>query len=255
MDISVVIIVSRHDAAGTERTIQSVTGIDADILLYDVTRTAIAEPIATRYGIRYATGEWDGYEQVRYRALLLAKFDWILMLHTSEVPNKRLLQSIQKFNCKGPAIAYRIRFINLFEERSIRYGVWINDFRLRFGNRTCVKIEDRRLSEAIFSKQGVSIMKMRGAISHISIKNQAALQRKTIRDAMLSALKYYRLNRKPGMIRQAFSPLFSFVQSYFMKLGFMDGWSGFLFASKSALYSRLKYKRLKELQAAVKKPI
>lgn len=253
MDLSVVIIVSRHDAAGTERTIQSVASLDADILLYDVTRNTIAEEIATRYRLRFAKGEWDGYEQVRYRAQLLAKFNWILMLHTSEVPDKTLLESLRKFDYRSDSKAYRIRFINQFEQSCMRYGDWINDFRLRFGNRTCVRIEDQRLNETIFSKQGVRIKKMTGSILHSTIKDRRALQRKIIRDAMLSALKYHRLNRKSLMIKQIFSPVFAFVQSYFLKLGFLDGWPGFIFASKTALYSRLKYTRLKELQAVIRK--
>lgn len=253
MNLSVVIIVSKHDAAGTERTIQSVTSLDADILLYDITRTAFAEAVAARYSTRFLKAAWEGYEQVRYHAARMAKFDWILMLHTGEVVDKKLHGSLRQFDYQSRGQAYRIRFLNRFEEKSQRYGYWIRDYRIRFANRTCVKVDNQRVNETIFSNQGVVVKRMKGAVLHSSVKNKKALQIKIIRDAMLAALKYHRLGRKPGIMRQFFSPPAAFIQQYFFKLGFLDGRAGFVFASKTALYSRLKYARLKELQAAVRK--
>ena len=43
-------------------------------------------------------------------------------------------------------------------------------------------------------------------------------------------------------------PFWRFVQFYFLKAGFLDGWRGFLMACLAAHYVRLKYTKLLLLQ-------
>jgi hypothetical protein len=76
---------------------------------------------------------------------------------------------------------------------------------------------------------------------------------KTIHDALLWAARSHRHGKKAGIIKLFFSPVVSFSRNYFFKLGFLDGWQGYVCAKMGAWYTFLKYARLKELNDAIKK--
>jgi len=45
-----------------------------------------------------------------------------------------------------------------------------------------------------------------------------------------------------------FSPLWAFINGYFLRLGFIEGYIGFVIAVHTAQQSYLKYQKLRQLQ-------
>ena len=45
-----------------------------------------------------------------------------------------------------------------------------------------------------------------------------------------------------------FSPLWAFINGYFLRLGFIEGYNGFIIAVYTAQQSYLKYQKLRKLQ-------
>ncbi len=68
MELSIVII-CKNDAAGIERTLKSVTDLDADILVYDSGSTDESKQAAFKNGARFYTGEWECYDRIRFKAV------------------------------------------------------------------------------------------------------------------------------------------------------------------------------------------
>jgi hypothetical protein len=66
--------------------------------------------------------------------------------------------------------------------------------------------------------------------------------------ASLSADKYKSQGRHATFIKIYFAPAFAFIQNYFFKMGFRDGWKGFICAGMTAWYTFMKYTKLKELE-------
>jgi len=250
MRLSVVIIVSKNDPEGTERTLQSIQFPDADILLYDVSRKSFGEEMARTYGARYYRGAWDGYDQVRYRAALPARHDWILMLHTGEVLDRTLCETLTRLDPGTSKIAYRIRFKNRYEHGWLNHGEWGGCFHIRLANRLTLSLPERKVSEEIIRAQGIRIRGLRGHILHRVIPDHEFLQEKVCRDARCAAFRYYRKGRHVNRIRQYVSPVVSFIQHYFFKLGFLDGWKGFDCARMGARYCFMKYDLLRKLYRA-----
>ena len=55
--------------------------------------------------------------------------------------------------------------------------------------------------------------------------------------------KYSKLsNKKKNFIKAFFSPTWTFFKIFFIKLGFLDGWRGFIIAKVYAQYTYWKYK-------------
>ena len=56
--------------------------------------------------------------------------------------------------------------------------------------------------------------------------------------------KYSRLSdKKRNIFKALFSPLWVFFKIFFIKLGFLDGWRGFIIAKGYAQYTFWKYRK------------
>jgi hypothetical protein len=70
--------------------------------------------------------------------------------------------------------------------------------------------------------------------------------------ALLNAEEYFITGKKNTWYKLFFTPYYTFLLNYIFKLGFLDGWHGFVAAKLSAHYSFLKYAYLKEMKSILK---
>jgi glycosyltransferase involved in cell wall biosynthesis len=248
-----IVIISKNDASGLERTLQSVKNLPAEILVYDFGSTDESKETAGRNEAAFYEGKCDKYEHMRFQASRLAKYDWILMLHTGEVVDEELQNSLDHLDYGKIKQVYRIQFKNYFGNRWLRYGELGSYSHIRLANRKGVQTDGENVSEEIFGKSGLEVRNINGYILHCAVKNSEDFAKKILHDALLWAAKSHRMHRKAGLIKQYFSPAFSFIKNYFFKLGFLDGWEGYFFAKMGARYTFLKYARLRKLNDTLRK--
>jgi glycosyltransferase involved in cell wall biosynthesis len=247
MNISIVII-CKDGSAHLAETLLSVQGIGNEILLYDSGSKDNSIEIAEMFGVTIKKGIWEGYGRNRYKAAQLAKYDWILMLDTDEVLDHELKASIFKINLAEESKVYNFRYKNFFGNKHLSHGEWGNDSHIRMANRKKVMTDQEIVHEKLFLQPGLSICTLNGSVLHYTANNSIEYAVKIMEYARLSAEKYQKQGRRSSFIKIYCSPVFSFIQNYFFKIGFMDGWNGFVCASMTAWYTFLKYTRLKELE-------
>lgn len=247
MDISVVII-CKNGSAHIAETLESVQGIGKEILLYDSGSTDNSVKIANSYGARIAYGEWEGYGRNRFKASQLAKYDWILMIDTDEVVDEDLKQAILHIDLTNEQLVYNMRYKNYYGATEIKFGEWGNDSHIRMANRNTVKIDQEIVHEKLFLQLGLHIKTLDGYIRHYTVSNSIDYASKVMEYASLSADKYFKQSRQATFIKIYLSPIFSFLQNYIFKMGFRDGWKGFICASMTAWYTFMKYTKLKEME-------
>ena len=251
MNISVVII-CKNGARGIAETILSVKELGSEILVYDSGSSDESVQIAKDFGVRVVTGTWEGYGRTRYKAAQLASNDWILMLDTDEVIDRELKMSILNLDLSREYFVYNIRYKNFYGKKQIKNGEWGNDSHIRMANRNAVSSDQEIVHEKLFLQEGLIIQTLPGYIVHFTAYNSIEYAYKMVEYARLCAEKYNRLGIKSSLIKIFLSPLFSFLQNYFFKLGFLDGWEGFCCAGMSAWYTFLKYAQLRDLQQSRK---
>jgi glycosyltransferase involved in cell wall biosynthesis len=247
MNISVVIICKNGSARLTE-TLESVQGIGKEILLYDSGSSDDSVQIAKAYGAVIARGPWEGYGRNRYKASQLAKYDWILMIDTDEVLDEELKEAILHVDLKEEQLVYNVRYKNFFGTKEMKFGEWGNDSHIRMANRKKVQIDQEIVHEKLFLQPGLRIKTLDGYINHYTVNDSIDYARKVMEYASLSADKYKSQGRHATFIKIYFAPAFAFIQYYFFKMGFRDGWKGFVCAGMTAWYTFIKYTKLKELE-------
>ncbi len=247
MDISIVII-CKNGSAHISETLSSVQGIGKEIILYDSGSTDDSVNIAKKYGASIVYAAWEGYGKNRYKASQLAKYDWILMIDTDEVIDNDLKKAILQIDLAQTQYVYNFRYKNYYGSKEIKFGEWGNDSHIRMANRNTVKIDQEIVHEKLFLQDGLKIKTLDGFIKHYTVSNSIDYARKAMEYASLSADKYQTQGKRASYIKIYFAPIFAFIQNYIFKMGYRDGWKGFVCASMTAWYTFMKYTKLKELE-------
>jgi hypothetical protein len=89
--------------------------------------------------------------------------------------------------------------------------------------------------------------RIKGFVLHKTAPDSITYENKMKKYAQLNAKKYFQQGKRSGRLKIYLAPAFSFIKNYIFKFGFFDGKEGFDCARINALYTFIKYKKLKKL--------
>ena len=247
-----VVVVCKNAGKVIGETLQSLQGVTDDVIVYDNGSTDNTLEVVAGYPVQLHKGTWEGFGQTKRKANSLAKYDWILSLDADEAINTVLKASLQQFSPEHEAIVYDIAFNNFFGNTWLKHGEWGNDHHIRLFNKTLVNWNDSPVHEELMMPQNISVKKLSGAVLHRTAESIGDFEIKMKNYAALNAEKYFAKGKKAAPAKKWLSSVFSFIQNYFFRLGFLDGKAGFKCAVISAKYTFNKYKILESLWKKIK---
>jgi glycosyltransferase involved in cell wall biosynthesis len=243
-----VVIICRNEAHIIGRTIAAAQKVTDDIVVVDSGSTDGTQQVVTGSGARLLETGWDGYGPNKNKGVLLAKHDWILSIDADELIDDTLAAQLQALELTDPTVVYNIRFRAFLGDKMIRFGEWAGDEHIRLYNRHHVNWNDAQVHESLKLPAGTKTMRLKGYIHHYTSRDLQDFASKTMDYAMLNAMKYYQMGKRSSWLQRRISPTFSFILNYLLRLGFLDGESGYTVARMNAWYTWLKYTKLRELQ-------
>lgn len=246
MPISVVII-TRNEAHIIGRTLQSIATLTDDIVIVDSGSCDETIAICKAFNANIIQTNWEGFGINKNKGITAAKHDWILSIDADEMPDDALKASILETGFSDELTGYTLRFKTFLGKKEIRFGEWANDAHLRVFNRRKVRWNDAAVHERLLLPPGFITQHLHGNILHYTMKDLAEYATKMNSYALLGAQRYFEQGKKSPWIKRNLSHRFSFVQNYFIRLGFLDGIHGYWIARMTAQYTFLKYARLYEL--------
>jgi glycosyltransferase involved in cell wall biosynthesis len=241
-----VVIVCKNEADVIAGTLRSLLGLTDDIVVYDNGSTDDTVTIARQFPVRVYEGSWEGFGKTKNKAIALAKYDWILSLDADEAIDEKLMNSLLTLSLNNN-IMYKIKFKNFFGDKWLKYGEWGNDWHIRFFNRKRVNWDEAPVHEELVYPEGTRIVKLKGSILHYTATNLEKYKSKLMNYAELNAKKYYENGKKAGALKKYYAAIFSFIQNYIFRAGFLDGKAGYQCAVLMAGYTFNKYAILKNL--------
>ena len=241
------VIVCRNEADAISKTLLSLQGLSDDIVVYDNGSTDNTKILAQQQGAKLFEGSWEGFGKTKKKAVSLAKYDWILSVDADEAIDEELKQSLLQLKFADTETVYEIRFKNFFADKHLRYGEWGGDKHIRLFNRKTVNWDESLVHEKLVLPPGIKIIRLKGFVLHQTVKDVKEYAEKTMHYAFLNASKYFLSGKKSSRLKILIAPIFGFIKYYFFRLGFLDGWEGFICARMTAFYTFLKYEKLREL--------
>ena len=242
-----VVIICKNSASVIGKTLQSFAGLTDDIVVYDNGSTDYTLEIAKQNGANVFSGSWQGFGKTKNNANGLAKYDWILSLDADEAIDEELKNTLLLLPFNDDKVVYDISFKTFLGDKYLKHGEWAADHHVRLFNRNEVKWNYSAVHEELIMPDEIRIEKLKGYVLHRTAENFLAYKKKMIEYASLNAEKYYKQGKQLWWGQQWISPVFSFLQNYIFRVGFLDGKAGFTRAHITAVYTFLKYKKLKEL--------
>lgn len=246
MNLSVVII-TRNEAHIIGNTLQSLQGLTDDVVIVDSGSTDDTLAICRQFNTKVIETGWDGYGINKNKGIAAAKNDWILNLDADEAIDEILKQSVMGLELRDENEVYEASFKNFFCNKWIRHGEWSGDKHIRLFNRNKVKWNEVAVHESLVMSAPLKPRLLKGNILHYTAHSMDEYIQKSISYARLNAEKYYSQGKRPDFFKLRVAPGFSFFQHYILRLGFLDGWEGYLIAKTTAWYTFLKYSLLREM--------
>jgi len=242
-----VVIITRNEAHIIGNTLQSLQGVSNDIIIVDSGSTDDTIAICKKFHTTVIETAWDGYGANKNKGIHAAKNDWILSLDADEAIDPELHNELLKLQPASESTVYKLNYRNFFCNKRIRFGVWGEDKHVRLFNRKKVSWNTAEVHESLLLPADAKAVMLGGYVLHYTVNSITDYTNKTIGYAKANAKKYFLEGKKAGFIKLYLAPAFNFLQHYIFRLGFLDGWEGYLICKTNAWYTFMKYVFLREL--------
>lgn len=242
MNISVVIIV-KNGASTLMQCLDSLHYFD-DIVLYDNGSTDKTVEIATAYkNVTLIKGVFIGFGPTKNMAATYAKHNWILSIDADEVLNNEIVQEILTLTYDSKKV-YSLLRKNFYKKTEVRY-CWGNDELVRIYNRTITNFSSDNIHEYVIT-DGLITQKLHGYFSHFTYQNISEFILKVDFYSTLFAIDNTG-KKTSSPLKAIFNAKYTFLKTYFLKMGFLDGSVGLVIAFSHMATNFYKYMKLYEM--------
>jgi glycosyltransferase involved in cell wall biosynthesis len=243
-----VYIIAYNEADKIEAALRSVTWAD-EILVADSYSTDGTAEIARRYTDRVLQVPFEGFGKLRNDVLAQLTGDWIFSLDADERCTEAAAAEIRRVIEQADAAdAYRVPRRNFFLGRWIKHSGWYPDYRQpQLFRRGKLRYTEDAVHES-YVLEG-SLDTLTEPIAQVPFRDLAQIVHKMQRYSSLGVERLAQRSTPPSMGKALAHGLGAFLRHYVVRLGFLDGWAGFVIAFSNfegTFYRYAKYTERKQ---------
>jgi glycosyltransferase involved in cell wall biosynthesis len=239
-----VVVITFNEEANIGRCLDSVMGIADEIIVVDSDSTDQTRAIAeSKNGIVYKRA-WAGYSAAKNYGNEQATKEWIFSIDADEALSPELQRSIREFKSSAPvAGAFEVNRLTNYCGHWVRYCGWYPEWKMRMWKRGAGDWQGE-LHEKIIFHSPVPVARLQGHLLHYSFPSIRHHIHTLNAYSEIASAELVSKNKKVNfIIHLLLNPLFTFFNKYFFKLGFLDGYYGFVICWLSAQANFLKYSK------------
>ena len=226
-----VVIISKNEEKFIADAVKSALFAD-EVLVLDSGSTDSTCAVAQQLGAKVLHQDWLGFGAQKNKAVELAKNDWVFVLDSDERITPELQSEILNILKESTADGYHVARLNNFFGKNIRHCGLYPDYSIRLFNRCKGRFNDVTVHESV-QIQGKTD-KLKNHMLHLAFNTVSEFTDKQRKYAKLS-------QKKKNLIKAFISPIWTFLKIYIFRLGFLEGWRGFIIAKVYAQYTFWKY--------------
>ena len=238
-----VIVITKNEAAVIERCLQSVAWAD-EIVICDTASSDGTADIARRLGARVeVTADWPGFGPQKNRALALATGDWVLSLDADEWVTPELRADIERAIAAPDRLpAYRMPRLSSYCGRTMRHSGWWPDHVTRLFQRGAARFSDDLVHERLVV-DGVT-GSLTAPLHHEAIRDLDDAIGKMAAYSTAGAAMLHARGKSASLASAIVHGAWTFVRTYVLRAGFLDGREGFMLAVSNAEGAYYRYLKL-----------
>ena len=243
-----VVIITHNEEENIRECLESVQWAD-EIIVVDSDSSDKTEKICGTFGVSFIKEAWKGFALQKNSAIEKATRDWILSIDADERVTPELREEITAIMESGnPKDGYFIARKNFFLGRWIRRCGWYPDYNLRLFQKGKGLFGVREVHEAV--KLDGAAGHLQFPMEHHTYRSLEDFMKRLDRYSALAAKELLKEKKTYGIFHIVFRPAYTFVNMYLLRLGFLEGYYGFVLSVLYAFYTFLKYIKLRELQGS-----
>ncbi len=233
------IVIAKNEARNIEACLDSLAFCDQRIVVdgdSDDETASLAEAKGASVTI---AKEWRGFGHQKNVALSLATCEWVLSVDADERVSDELAVEIRRVITEGLAQAYEMPRLSTFCGRPMRHSGWHPDYVLRLFRRDRARFSDDLVHERVICDGEIGRLKQ-PLTHHPVLRLEDSLSRMD-RYSTARAEMIVNSGRRVSFFTGIARGWWTFVQTYFIRLGFLDGREGFLLAVANAEGTYYRY--------------
>ncbi|HYL75984.1 MAG TPA: glycosyltransferase family 2 protein [Bryobacteraceae bacterium] len=238
-------IITFNEERNISRVLESLRCCD-EIVVVDSGSTDRTVELATKHGARVLESSWRGYAGQKNYASERCEHDWVLSLDADEALSEALEGEIWQIKKNGPDFdAYTMPRMAQYLGRWILHSGWYPDRKVRLYDRRHAKWVGDFVHESVLVEGRIGHLK--SSILHFTCSSLSEHLKTMDRYTTLAAEQLVEQKKAIGWRHLALEPPWTFVKTYVLQRGFLDGAEGLAIAHMAALYNFLKYAKAKNM--------
>lgn len=231
------VIITHNEEKNIEDCIKSIIGLVDEIIIVDSYSSDKTIEIAKKYEcVKIYQHSFDGFVNQKNRAVNYAENEYVLSLDADERLSKKLKNEILKIKNKLDKYdGLKIKRLTHINNKPIKHSGWYPDMKIRLWNKKSGQWEGKNIHEQVkMSDKNAKIFDLKEEIIHYSYSSLEQFISKNISYSKLKAKDKFERNKKFNFFTMIFKPFIKFFIVYFIKLGILDGFYGFVISVFSA---------------------
>lgn len=241
-----VVIITYNEEKNIRRCLESVQDIADDIVIIDSYSTDRTKEICTQYKTRFIQHRFDGHIEQKNWAISKAKYPHILSLDADEALSEELSESISKIKNNWKYDGYYFNRLTNYCGKWIRHTSWYPAQKLRLWDSSKGVWGGVNPHDRYILKKGSSKHFLKGDLFHYSYYSIDEHIAQINKFSDITAEEKFRDGERASYSKMLLNPFWRFFRDYFIKVGFLDGFYGFVICLNSAHETFLKYVKLRQ---------
>jgi glycosyltransferase involved in cell wall biosynthesis len=232
------IIIAKNEAANIGACLDSVAFADEKIVVDSQSEDGTAQ-IAAEKGARVVSHPFEGFGRQKNFALSLAQGDWVLSIDADERVSPELAAAIERAIGSSPVDGYELSRLSSFCGRRMRHSGWYPDYVLRLFRREKGRFTDDIVHERVVCSGNVA--RLDEPLFHAPVLRLEDALSRMDRYSTSGAEMLITNGRRVTFMSGISHGLWTFLRTYILQAGFLDGREGFLLAVANAEGTYYRY--------------
>lgn len=242
-----VIIITRNEEKNIGRCLDSVKDLADDIVVVDSYSTDLTEEICRNKGARFFQHPFIGHIEQKTYAAALSEFPHILSLDADEALDDKLKNNIRETKENWKFDGYEMSRLTNYCGTWIKHCGWYPDRKLRLFDKRKGNWGGINPHDKFELNNGSTLGRLKGDILHYSYYTLDDHYKQIEYFTTINAKASFDRGKKAPLWKLYLSPVFKFIQHYFIRLGILDGYAGWQICRLSAWATFVKYKKMRAL--------
>ena len=241
-------VLTFNEEKNLARALKSAREIADEIIVVDSGSTDHTAEIAREYGAKFFYRAWTNFGDQRNFAMAQANCEWIYTLDADEELSEELRASLLEWKkTEARWNAYEMPRLTWYLGAWIKHSGWYPNLQRRLYRKSAGRYDGIVHETLVFAGDAGYL---KGDLLHYTVVNFAEHEENVERYSTLAAQKMFDEGKREWRGAMWFATPWNFVQSFVLRLGFLDGYRGALIARMNARTTRLKFAKLGKLISA-----